>query len=56
MDQEVEKIYPEFVSENNGTLGIAYHNFSVVNIRAIQEQHYHTYILNSILSLNKSLG
>jgi hypothetical protein len=36
--QEVEKIYPEFVSENNGNLGIAYHNFSVVNIKAIQEQ------------------
>jgi hypothetical protein len=36
--QEVEQVYPEFVSENNGNLGIAYHNFSVVNIRAIQEQ------------------
>ncbi|MEE4177062.1 MAG: tail fiber domain-containing protein [Bacteroides sp.] len=36
--QEVKEIYPEFVSENNGNLGIAYHNFSVVNIKAIQEQ------------------
>ncbi len=36
--QEVNEIYPEFVSKNNNMYGVAYHNFSVINIRAIQEQ------------------
>jgi F0F1-type ATP synthase epsilon subunit len=37
--QDVEKIFPEFVSvAENGFKGIAYSNFSVVAIQAIQEQ------------------
>lgn len=37
--QEVQKIFPEFVSEKEGGyLGIAYSNFGVIAIKAIQEQ------------------
>jgi len=36
--QDVQKLYPEFVSENNGTLGLGYSNFAVLSIKAIQEQ------------------
>ena len=37
--QDVEKIFPEFVSTaENGFKGVAYSNFSVVAIQAIQEQ------------------
>lgn len=55
--QEVKKIYPEFVSENNGNLGIAYHNFSVINIRAIQEQQEKIMVMqNQIEKLEKQNG
>ena len=37
--QEVEKLFPDFVfSSEDGIKGIAYHNFSVIAIKAIQEQ------------------
>ncbi len=38
--QDVQKIFPEFVSENanNGLLGLSYSSFGVVAIKAIQEQ------------------
>jgi hypothetical protein len=37
--QEVEKLFPEFVfSSEGGIKGIAYSNFSVIAIKAIQEQ------------------
>jgi hypothetical protein len=37
--KEVEKLFPEFVfSSENGVKGIAYSNFSVIAIKAIQEQ------------------
>jgi len=36
--QEVEPLFPEFVSESNGTKTLAYHNFGVIAIKAIQEQ------------------
>lgn len=37
--QDVEKLFPEFVfSSENGTKGIAYHNFSIIAVKAIQEQ------------------
>ena len=37
--QEVEKLFPEFVfSNDSGIKGIAYSNFSVIAIKAIQEQ------------------
>jgi hypothetical protein len=37
--QEVEKIFPDFVfSSENGMKGIAYSNFSVIAVKAIQEQ------------------
>ncbi len=37
--QEVEKLFPDFVfSSENGTKGIAYSNFSVIAVKAIQEQ------------------
>ncbi len=37
--QDVQKIFPEFVDvKDDGYLGIAYSNFSVVAIKAIQEQ------------------
>ena len=39
MAQEVQKVFPEFVSEREGGyLGITYSSFSVVAIKAIQEQ------------------
>jgi hypothetical protein len=39
--QDVEKIFPEFVFESEtGYKGIAYSNFSVIAIKAIQEQQY----------------
>jgi len=37
--QEVEKLFPDFVfSSENGIKGLAYSNFSVIAIKAIQEQ------------------
>ena len=37
--QEVEKLFPEFVFTNeSGIKGIAYSNFSVIAVKAIQEQ------------------
>ena len=37
--QDVEKLFPDFVfSSENGIKGIAYHNFSVIAVKAIQEQ------------------
>lgn len=36
--QNVKKVFPDFVSENNGMLGLAYHNFGTISIKAIQEQ------------------
>ena len=37
--QDVEKVFPDFVSTaGNGYKGIAYNNFSVMAIKAIQEQ------------------
>jgi len=37
--QDVEKLFPEFVfTSENGTKGIAYSNFGVIAIKAIQEQ------------------
>jgi trimeric autotransporter adhesin len=37
--QEVEKIFPEFIFKSeDGIKGIAYRNFSVIAIKAIQEQ------------------
>jgi hypothetical protein len=37
--QDVEKLFPEFVfSSENGIKGIAYSNFSVIAVKAIQEQ------------------
>jgi hypothetical protein len=37
--QDVQKIFPEFVSRREGGyLGISYNNFSVIAIKAIQEQ------------------
>ncbi len=38
--QDVQRLFPDFVSENkaDGMLGIAYGNFGVVAIKAIQEQ------------------
>jgi hypothetical protein len=37
--QDVEKLFPEFVfSGENGIKGIAYSNFSVIAVKAIQEQ------------------
>jgi len=35
--QEVEPLFPDFVSEKNDVKGIAYSNFAVVSIKAIQE-------------------
>lgn len=45
--QEVEPVFPEFVSEKNNIKGIAYSNFAVVSIKAIQE-------LNSIIETQES--
>jgi Holliday junction resolvasome RuvABC DNA-binding subunit len=55
--QEVEKVFPEFVSiAGNGYKGIAYNNFSVIAIQAIREQQQ---IINELKSrievLEKSL-
>ncbi len=36
--QDVESSFPDFVSETKGLKGLAYHNFAVVAIKAIQEQ------------------
>jgi hypothetical protein len=37
--QDVEKLFPDFVySSENGMKGIAYCNFSVIAVKAIQEQ------------------
>ncbi len=36
--QEVEPLFPEFVSESDGTKALAYANFGVIAIKAIQEQ------------------
>lgn len=37
--QDVEKLFPDFVfSSENGMKGIAYSNFSVIAVKAIQEQ------------------
>jgi hypothetical protein len=37
--QEVEKVFPEFVFNSEGDIkGIGYSNFSVIAIKAIQEQ------------------
>jgi len=36
--QEVEEIFPDFVTEKDGYKGIAYDNFAVLAIKAIQEQ------------------
>ena len=37
--QDVEKLFPDFVfSSENGIKGLAYSNFSVVAIKALQEQ------------------
>ena len=36
--QEVQELFPEFVSENDGKLGLAYSNFGIIAIKAIQEQ------------------
>ena len=36
--QEVEPLFPEFVGETNGTKTLAYANFGVIAIKAIQEQ------------------
>ncbi len=36
--QEVEPLFPEFVSESDGTKALAYKNFGVIAIKAIQEQ------------------
>ena len=36
--QEVEPLFPEFVSESDGTKMLAYANFGVIAIKAIQEQ------------------
>ena len=35
--QQLEEVYPEFVSENSGLKGLDYSNFSAIAIRAIQE-------------------
>lgn len=35
--QEVEPLFPDFVSEKKGIKGLAYDNFAVVSIKAIQE-------------------
>ncbi|HEV7781581.1 MAG TPA: tail fiber domain-containing protein [Chitinophagaceae bacterium] len=45
--QEVQKIFPEFVSEKeDGYLGIAYDNFGVIAVKAIQEQQKQIDLLN----------
>jgi hypothetical protein len=36
--QEVEKVFPAFVHDKNGTKGLNYDDFSVIAIKAIQEQ------------------
>lgn len=36
--QEVQEVFPIVVSENNGTLGLAYQSFGVLSIKALQEQ------------------
>jgi hypothetical protein len=36
--QEVEHLFPDFVSEKEGLKGLAYNNFAVLAIKAIQEQ------------------
>jgi len=36
--QEVEAIFPELVSENNGTKSVAYGNITAILIEAIKEQ------------------
>lgn len=39
LTQDVEKIFPDFVhSGQNGYKGIAYHNFGIIAVKAIQEQ------------------
>ena len=45
--QDVEEVYPEFVSENEGLKGLAYDNFGVVAIKAIQEQQQQIKALKS---------
>jgi hypothetical protein len=36
--QDVQPLFPELVSEKDGTLGLSYAQFAVVAIKAIQEQ------------------
>ena len=36
--QEVEKYFPEIVREKNGYKGLAYDDFAILSIKAIQEQ------------------
>jgi hypothetical protein len=51
--QDVEKLFPEFVfSSENGIKGIAYTNFSVIAIKAIQEQQT---IIETLLKKNEEL-
>ncbi|NOT52176.1 MAG: hypothetical protein HOP10_12960 [Chitinophagaceae bacterium] len=46
LTQDVEKLFPEFVHNGqNGYRGIAYHNFGIIAVKAIQEQQLQIEIL-----------
>jgi hypothetical protein len=51
--QDVEKLFPDFVfSSENGTKGIAYSNFSVIAVKAIQEQQQ---LIETLMKKNEEL-
>ena len=51
--QDVDKLFPEFVfSSENGIKGIAYSNFSVIAVKAIQEQQQ---LIETLMKKNEEL-
>ena len=55
--QEVEGVYPELVSENDGMKGLNYAAFSVVAIKAIQEQQATIeFLATKLKKLNKEIN
>ena len=54
--QEVQEIYPEFISEfKNGTLGVNYSSFTPVIVGAIQEMHIKLEGVSNYISGNTSI-
>jgi len=53
--QEVEAVFPELVKEKNGIKTLAYDNFAILSIKAIQEQQAHIESLESEVQTLKEL-